>query len=250
MGNETLTIIKSLRTIHWDFNEKQVSNENIETIIEHSMKCANSDNLIDYSIIIVDDPKTLNFISGGESGGKRLKCLIYCLDYTRIIKSAQTLGYTEYQPANSLYDFNIAMYDIMGAAQTAVIAAKSMGIDSLVTNFIHRYHPQETMELLNLPPEYCVPIIQIVLGYSDKDINKTMGRLSKEHIIHYGKYNPDIKTEEIIKEMDGIYPNYISEKYHHALDWYFNEWLIEFYDEKTYKALLNVFDESKILFKK
>ncbi|MFR8003960.1 MAG: hypothetical protein ACLU62_13735 [Hydrogeniiclostridium sp.] len=39
-----------------------MNREDIETIIEHSLPTANSDNLTNYSVIIVDDPETLQKI--------------------------------------------------------------------------------------------------------------------------------------------------------------------------------------------
>lgn len=249
MKNETLETIQSLRTIHWDFNDRQVSQTDVETIIEHSLRTANSDNLTDYSVIVVTDPDILNTISDGESKGKAATCLVYSIDHTRIIKCAHALGYDKFHPLDRLYNFFIAMYDVCAAAQTAVIAAKSMGIDSLITNFSHRHKPNDIMELLNMPKEYCFPVIQAVLGYSDKDSSITTGRLSKNHVIHYGKYRPEnmIDTRSIIEEMDKIYPEYINEKYRHALDWYFNEWFIEWYNEGVYKDLCDCLTRSRLI---
>lgn len=247
--NEVLKTIESLRTIHWDFNERPISKTDVETIIESSLHTANSDNLTDYSVIVVDDPAVLNTISGGDSGGKSATCLIYAIDHTRIVHCAQALGYDKFHPLDELYNFFIAMYDVCAAAQTAVIAAKSMGIDSLITNFSHRNNPTEIMDLLNMPKEYCFPVIQVVLGYSDKSPTATTGRLSKKHVIHYGKYRPEntINTEAIIDEMDKIYPQYIDSKYKHALDWYFNEWFKEWYDEDTYQQLWECLRRTKLI---
>jgi nitroreductase len=249
MRNETLDTIKSLRTTHWDFNDKQVSPSDVETVIEHSLRTANSDNLTDYSVIVVTDPVVLNTISGGESGGKIRTCLVYAIDHTRIIQCARALGYDQFHPLNRLYNFFIAMYDVCAAALTAVIAAKSMGIDSLITNFSHRNKPNDIMELLNMPKEYCFPVIQVVLGYSDKEASITTGRLSRNHVIHYGKYRPEnmMDTQSIIEEMDKVYPEYINEKYKHALDWYFNEWFIEWYNEGVYKDLCECLIRSNLI---
>lgn len=249
MKNETLDTIKSLRTVHWDFNDRQVSKADVETIIEHSLRTANSDNLTDYSVVVVTDPAALNTISGGESGGKAVTCLVYVIDHTRIIQCARALGHDQFHPLDRLYNFFIAMYDVCAAAQTAVIAAKAMGIDSLITNFSHRHKPNDLMELLNMPKEYCFPVIQVILGYSDKPSAVTTGRLSKKHVIHYEKYTPvdGIDTQAIIEEMDAIYPGYINEKYKHALDWYFNEWFVEWYNEDVYKALCDCLLRSKLV---
>ena len=249
MRNETLDTIKSLRTIHWDFNDRQVSKADVETIIEHSLRKANSDNLIDYSVVVVTDPVILNTISGGESGGKAVTCLVYAIDQTRIVKCARALGYDQFHPLDRLYNFFIAMFDVCASAQTAVITAKSMGIDSLITNFSHRHNPKNIMELLNMPKEYCFPVIQVILGYSDKVPAITTGRLSKNHVIHFEKYRPEniIDTQTIIEEMDMIYPEYINEKYKHALDWYFNEWFVEWYNEDVYKNLCDCLMRSKLI---
>ena len=249
MKNETLDTIQSLRTTHWDFNEKQVSQADVETIIGHGLRAANSDNLTDYSVVVVTDPAILNTMTGGESNGKAVTCLVYAIGHTRIVKCARALGYDRFHPLDRLYNFFIAIYDVCLAAQTAVIAAKSMGIDSLVTNFSHRNKPKDTMELLNMPKDYCFPVIQVVLGYSDKDPSVTTGRLSKKHIIHYGTYRPEntIDTPTIIEEMDRIYPDYINDKYRHALDWYFTEWFGEWYDEGVYKDLYDCLIDSKLV---
>jgi nitroreductase len=249
MTNETLHTIESLRTIHWDFNDKPVSREDVEKIIGYSMRAANSDNLIDYSVIVVDDPELLNEISGGESMGKAVTCLIYAIDHTRIIKCAQELGYNQFHPNRRFYNFFISYYDVCAAAQTAVITAKSMGIDSLTTNFIHRQFPSKVMEKLNLPKKYCFPVIQVVLGYSDKDPSKTRGRISKEHIVHYNTYRPEetINTKAIITELDAIYPEYQTEQFKHAMDWYFCEWLKDWYSEEVHQDLENTLVQSELI---
>jgi nitroreductase len=248
-SNSVLDVIKSMRTVHWNFKDKPVSNEDIETIIEHGLRAANSDNLIDYSIVVVKDPKTLNIISGGESKGTAATCLIYAVDHSRIIKCARELGYENFKPSDRLYNFFISLADVFLAAQTAVIAAKSMGIDSQVTNFSHRKNPSEMMKLLGMPEKYCFPVIQVILGYSDEKPRQKRNRISKEHIIHYEKYRSldTVNTDEIIREMDEIYPERISEKYTHTMDWYFNEWIKEWYTEEIYGGLNECLRRSKLV---
>jgi nitroreductase len=221
MTNATLDTIKSLRTTHWDFNDREVSRESIDTIIAHSMRTANSDNLADYSIIVLDDPAIINTVTAQDC---HAKCLVYCLDHHHIVETGKHMGY-DYKPQFNWYNYMIYQYDICAAAQTAVIAAKSMGIDSLVTNVIHRGDMKRIQQLLNLPEQYCLPVITVVLGYSDKPIDQTTGRLSPRHITHYGTYDQSVDTEAIITEIDSIYPEYLSDEYPHTLDWYYKVWL-------------------------
>lgn len=245
MDQPTLQTIETLRTVHWTFDGRLVPDEDVRRIVEYGMHCANSDNLCDYSVIVVKDPQVLDSISGGESGGKAQTCLVYCYDYSRIIETARALGYS-YLPDRSFYKLFIGMYDVMGAAQTAVIAAKAMGIDSLVTNFPHR-NPKELRRLLKLPQEHCMPVIAVVLGYTDKPAARNTHRLSVDHILHFGEYQKKIRTEQIIREMDCIYPEYISEKYPHSLDWYYQEWMIDHYGPEHYQELIDDMRKAGVL---
>jgi len=247
--NETLNTINTLRSTHWNFNSKPVSKEDVETIIRHSTRAANSDNLTDYSIVVVDDPEIINLITDGESGGKPCTCLLYFIDHTRIIQYARTLGYKDFTPLNRLYNFFISVADVNIAAQTAIIAAKSMGIDSLCTNFPQRFQPKRLMEMFDMPKKYCFPVLAVVLGYSDTPVEQTTGRLDAKHIIHYGKYHYANAEEvgEMISEMDAVYPHLISDKYQHAVDWYFNEWFIEWYNEDVYRELVDCWLESGLI---
>lgn len=223
MNNETLNTIQSLRTIHWNFSEKHVSDEDLSLIIEHGMRAANSANLANYSVIVVDEEEKMKKLVG-NSGNAR--CCIFCVDYTRIILSAKQLGYN-YSPALGSYNILSDCYDVYAFAQTSVIAAKSMGIDSLITNGIFRVNMEEARKILCLPEKFCFPLIAVLFGYSDKPIHETTGRLNTKHVLHFDKYKQPNEPElnEFICEMDKIYPEYISERYPHTLDWYHNEWL-------------------------
>ena len=86
--NETLNTIKSLRSTHWAFNDQPVSKEDVETIVRHSMRAANSDNLTDYSIVVIDDPEVINLITDGESEGKPCTLKHSCGVSFRILPSS------------------------------------------------------------------------------------------------------------------------------------------------------------------
>ncbi len=246
---DTLHVIRSLRSAHWDFSDRKVSREDIDTIIAHSLCAANNSNRTDISVVVVDDPETLNTVSGGDSGGKSVPTLFYLLDHTRLIHCAQALGYPDFLPKIRLYHFLFGMYDVCAAAQTAAIAAKAMGIDSLVTNFAHRSNPDEIKKLLNLPEAHCFPAIQVALGYPAEEKPQEPREISTSRFVHYGKYRaPDQEdVQAIVRDMDTSYPQFTSEKYPHAIDWFFNEWWVEWYDEAMYRRLADAFAASKVL---
>lgn len=248
--NETMRVIQSLRSTHWTFNDKVVSREDIETIIAHSLRASNNNDRMDLSVVVVEDPALLNELTGGESDNKAVPTLVYAIDHARQIACAKAMGYPDYAPGNRLYHFLFGMYDVCAAAQTAVIAAKSMGIDALITNFAHRHAPGETAKRLNMPEEYCFPVIMVALGYSDKPACEVTPPLSPDLSIHYGRYTPpsEEKIKRMIDDVDRAYPAQINESHPHALDWFYHDWWgPEWYSEETYRALADAFIKSKLL---
>ena len=122
------------------------------------------------------------------------------------------------------------------AAQTAVIAAKSMGIDSLLTNGIHRGDIERLWEILELPQEGCFPLIALLLGYPKSEPAYQMGRLRGPGVVHYEKFHRLSKDEldEIVRQYDdrslhlGLNDDWRQKGHKHYLDWYYKEWMGRF----------------------
>lgn len=223
MENDTLSVLGKLRTIHWTFNGKIVPDETIQAIISYGMRAANATNLANYSVVVVDGQENIRqlVVNSGPA-----RCLVFCLDFTRIIQEAAALGYA-YTPDVSWYGFMAYLYDVYAVVQTSVIAARSMGIDSLVTNGLYRVGIDKVKDLLHLPGKYCLPVMAVLLGYSDKPQEAVTDRLPAKYVAHFGEYHPldNRAITETILAFDRIYPEYINGKYPHALDWYYQEWL-------------------------
>jgi hypothetical protein len=119
------------------------------------------------------------------------------------------------------------------AAQTAVIAAKSLGIDSLLTNGVHRGDMERHWQKLALPSKHCFPLIALVLGYAAKEPPYQKGRLSGPGVVHDGTYH-NLTGEEadaIIRQYDdktlhlGLVEDWEQKGHKHYLDWLHKEWL-------------------------
>lgn len=151
--NETLKTISELRTVHGNFSDKDISTENLQTILEASTRAANASARQSYSIIVIDDKEMMMKLCGYS--GSRL--LLFCVDYTRLSDVAHHMGH-EFD-RKDFTGFITGSTDTILAAQTAAIAAKSLGLDSLFTNGIHRGDPNRVYELLDLPLEQCFPLI-------------------------------------------------------------------------------------------
>jgi len=129
MNNPVFETIKKLRTIHWDFNDKKVSDSDLHKIIELGMRTAHSTNLSDYSVVVIDDMETIEKLTANTGNAR---CCIFCIDHTRTVAAMKLLGH-DYTPVSSWYGLFADLYNVYAFAQTSIIAAKSIGIDSLVT---------------------------------------------------------------------------------------------------------------------
>jgi hypothetical protein len=119
------------------------------------------------------------------------------------------------------------------AVQTAVIAAKSLGIDSLITNGIHRGDMERVWKLLDLPQTYCFPLIAVVLGYPTSEPTHLKGRLDGPGVIHHEKYRrlTEAQLEEQVRQYDdperhlALDEGWKAKGYEHFMDWWFKDWL-------------------------
>ena len=226
-ANETLKTIHSLRTIHGDFSDKAVPDETIQLVIGASVRAANASAMQSYSVIVVKDGATIDKLTG-----YRGSCLLlFCLDYTRVYDAAAHLGY-RFQGAN-MESFLTGSTNTILAAQTAVIAAKSLGVDSLLTNGIHRGDMQRVWDILGLPEEYCFPLIALILGYPAREPAYMKGRLNGPGVVHFAQYHRLSKTEldEIVRQYDdrsrhlGLVEDWDQKGHKHYLDWLYKDWL-------------------------
>jgi FMN reductase [NAD(P)H] len=224
--NETLQTIMQLRSER-QFTEKPIDKEDLETILEASIRTANSSSRQAYSIIVITDQKKIPIICGFRGAA----LLVYCVDQNRLMDIA---GYMkqDYEMGTTM-DFLSGGTDAVLAAQTAVIAATSLGIDSLITNGVLRQNFHRSYELLNLPKERCFPMIGVVLGYSASKEKHYKERL-RNGVIHYDTYQhmTDQQIEEEIKRFDDpegkigltTYSQWEKMGYAHYYEWFYQVW--------------------------
>jgi nitroreductase len=226
-ANETLKTIHALRSIHGNFSDKQVPAEQVQSILDASIRAANASNAQTYSIVVSRDPAKIQKLTG-----YRGTCLLlYCADYTRLADVAKHLA-DPFSPVD-MEGFVTSSTNTILAAQTAVIAAKSMGIDSLLTNGIHRGDIERLWEILDLPQESCFPLIALILGYPKSEPASRTGRLQGPGVVHYEKFHklsaPEL--DEIVRQHDdpalhlGLNDDWRQKGHKHYLDWFYKEWM-------------------------
>ncbi|MCP4155557.1 MAG: nitroreductase [bacterium] len=226
--NETLKTIHNLRTIHGDFSDKEITPGDLQTILDAAVQTATASAMQLYSIVVIEDKEVMK-----QLGYQGSKTLLFCVDINRHIDLANHMDY-QFPEANPEW-FVTGSSDTMLAAQTAVIAAKSLGIDSLLTNCVHRGDMERVYRLVELPRENCFPLIALVLGYPRKEPeNHIKGRLKGPGVIHYGKYTglSEEEIKRVIDEYDDSEKIFLELIKHwkragsaHYLDYFYSKWL-------------------------
>jgi nitroreductase len=224
--NETLRTIHSLRTIHGDFSNREVSEADLELVLEASVRAANASARQSYSIVVVSDPERMQALSGYRAS----RMLVYCVDFNRIVDTAGRLGCTF--DASTLVNFTTGTIDTVLAAQTAAIAARSLGIDSFFTNGIHRGDIQRVYDLLELPESCCFPVIALLLGYAASEPEHLKGRLSGAGVVHRDRYQrlTGEEADRLIAEYDdaerhlGLVSDWAEQGFEHYLEWFYTKW--------------------------
>jgi nitroreductase len=225
--NETLKTIGRLRTIHGNFLDKPLPASALQTILKASVRAANASNMQSYSIVVVQDRQKMKEVCTYQGS-----CLlVYCVDFNRLKASAEHLGYS-YFPDN-MTAFVTASINTALAVQTAAIAARSLGLDYLITNGIHRGDMERVWRLLDLPTDHCFPLIALVLGYPAAEPAHQKGRLDGPGVIHHEKYHRLTENEvvDIMRQYDdperhlALNEDWKAGGHQHFLDWYFKEWL-------------------------
>ena len=224
--NPTLTTLQNLRSIHGNFTDQQIPEQELQTILATATRAANASNRQSYSIVVVDDADQMKKLTGYR--GSRL--LVFCVDFNRLIDTAAHLGH-EYN-VRGFFPFLTGAVDTTLAAQSAAVAASSLGIDSLFTNGIHRGDIDRIYELLALPRKHCFPLLALVLGYSDKQPSVVRGRLTGPGVVHRGQYAAATPNdlEHIVQAFDdpesglGLNNAWKEKGFDHFFDWFFGAW--------------------------
>lgn len=227
--NETLQSIQKLRSIR-SFTEQPIKQEDLESILNASIRAANSSSRQCYSIIVLKDPEKMQTVCGYRGA----VTLVYCVDYNRLNDIAAYLD--EKNIMTAPIAFITGSTDAILAAQTAVIAAKSLGMDSLITNGVHRQDFDKVYQLLELPSKNCFPLVAVVIGYSDVPEGDHIKERRKNGVIHYETYHhltEDEMGEEInyfdtMDKKDGstMLTGWEQAGFSHYYNWFFQKWIV------------------------
>ena len=206
--NETIESIYKLRSER-QFSNKPIAQGDLEVILEATVRTANSSARQMYSVIVLTEKEKIK-AACGYSGAA---LLVFCVDQNRMIDLAEYM-HQDYKKSTTI-DF-------------------ITGIDSLITNGVHRQNFAALYELLHLPKEYCFPMIGVLLGYSAKpEMKHYKGRMTKG-VIHYDTYH-HLTTGEMEEEIAAFdsrekkygltsYTQWEEMGFKHYYEWFYQVW--------------------------
>lgn len=171
--NETLGLIHQRRSVR-TYEDRPVEREAVDGIIRAAMRAPTAGNLMLYSIIEIADEEIKTKLARSCDNQPFIAhaplVLVFLADYQRWIdlflasdvpSLCEGKGETMRLPGEG--DLMLACCDALIAAQTAVIAAESLGIGSCyIGDIMERYEYHR--ELLSLPV-YTFPITMVCFGY-------------------------------------------------------------------------------------
>lgn len=208
MGNqsEMEKLVKnrvSLRT----YDERDISEEDLNQIVEAAMLAPTAGNQMLYSIIVIRDPETKKKLAESCDHqpfiAKAPVLLLFVSDQHKWFEYYRQNGVPEYaereegllweEPGEA--DLLLSIEDTMIAAQSAVLMAESMGIGSCyIGDILEQYEFHKELFAL---PKHVVPITMLCLGYYREDYKRVHHkRFDRKYVMFSEKYR-ELSKEEI-----------------------------------------------------
>lgn len=167
-----------------------IRDEHLKTLLESTLRAPTAGNMMLYSILIIKDQAMKEKLSKTCDNqpfiARAPLVLVFLADYQRWFDYYRMSDVAELREPD-VGDLFLAMDDALIAAQTAVLAAESLGIGTCyIGDIMENYETHR--ELLNLP-DYVFPAAMLTLGYYPENYEpKFRGRFAEEYIVHNEKY--------------------------------------------------------------
>ncbi|WP_209123793.1 oxygen-insensitive NADPH nitroreductase [Alkalihalobacillus sp. BA299] len=208
--NPTIGTILSHKSIR-KFEDRSLTNEQIETIVKSAQAASTSSFIQAYSIIGIKDQQKkekLAELAGNQTYvEKNGHFFVFCADLHRheLISDMEEMDLSE--GLESTEKFMVALIDTALAAQNATIAAEALGLGVCYIGGI-RNNLEEVCQLLNIP-EKVIPLFGLAVGYPAQSPD-VKPRLPFNHIYHEDGYT---ENKEVLKKQLEEYNEIISAYY-------------------------------------
>lgn len=200
---ETINNRVSLRR----YEEKPISKEHLNILLQSAIKAPTAGNMMMYSIIKITKEETKEKLSITCDNQPFIKnaplILLFVADMHKWYKYFEICDVKKIAKNNNkeftspgINDFMLAVNDALIAAQNVVIAAESLGIGSCyIGDIMENYEIHKS--LFNLP-DYTFPAAMLTLGYYPKNYKKVFrDRFDEKYVVFDEKYK-DLSNNELL----------------------------------------------------
>ncbi len=195
------------------FKDLDLTQEDLDLILNGAMRAPTAGNMMLYSIIVVKSKKKRKllakycdnqpFIASAPVSlifVADMQKLYDYLDYSNVLSFCHEQRKEFIKPNRS--KLFLAAGDAFIAAQNAVVAAESIGVGSCYIGDIVENHDQ-VIDLLKLP-KWTIPVAMLTLGYYPDDYNcNPKSRFDKKYIVFDEEYK-SLKKADFSKMYDHI----------------------------------------------
>jgi len=196
--NPTLEVIQNRRSVR-KYTETPITREEKDTILNAAMRAPTAGNMMLYTIIEVEDQQLKDRLAVSCDNQPFIASapyvLLFAADYQRWMDLFSYSGAESKCAEKNLVprlpgegDLLLACCDALIAAQTAVIAAESMGIGSCYIGDILE-NCETHREMFDLP-QYTLPITLICFGHPavSREEARLTRRFERRFIVHQNRY--------------------------------------------------------------
>lgn len=195
--NETLKLIANRASLR-KYADKPISQEDRDTIISSALRAPTAGNMMLYSILVVDDQKKKEILSETCDHQPFIAtaplAMVFLADMQRwydYYRASRVKEYCQRQSKDfsgpTEGDLLLATSDANIAAQTAAIAAESLGIGSCyIGDIMENYETHQ--ELFNLP-QWTFPVAMLVMGYYPERRPTVKPRFERKYIVFTDEYH-------------------------------------------------------------
>ncbi|WP_100333001.1 oxygen-insensitive NADPH nitroreductase [Bacillus alkalisoli] len=209
--NEVINTLLAHRSIR-KFEDKQLTKEQIETIVKSAQAASTSSFIQAYSIIGVSNKEKkqeLAELAGNQSYVENSgHFFVFCADLHRHDVIAEMEGVDLSESLESTEKYMVSLIDASLAAQNAAIAAESMGLGICYIGGL-RNNLEKVCEVLQTPNRV-IPLFGLTVGYPAQDPG-VKPRLPVSNVYHEETYEPN---NEQFKEQLEAYNKEISQYYY------------------------------------
>ncbi len=202
------------------FLPKLLPEGTLELLVAAAQSASTSSNLQFWSVVAVQEPahkSALATLAGDQQFIRDAPLLLVWLaDLARLEAIGARAG-TPPGALDFLEPFLVGVVDAALAAQTALIAAQSIGLGGVYVGAM-RNHPREVAAALGLPPK-CFAVFGMAIGWPDPQSGSGVKpRLPQPVVLHRERYQPEL-AHEAVARYDATMRGFQAEQRMRPADW-------------------------------